>query len=151
MQCNESTVYYWMYSTKNGNLACLLVCMYMHLYTRYASMQFRCVQGNVCQLRTLAHNICTWHCTVRVPDPSSHYQFECVHVLFILATEHWLRARRTLTHSWRVSKLNSSTKGITLTDSYDYSSIHNVSTYILYTRTCVVCGVPFIIVEPFCI
>ena len=33
----------------------------------------------------------------------------------------------------------------------DYSIIHNVSTYILYTSTCVVCGVPFIIVEPFCI
>ncbi len=96
-------------------------------------MQFRCVQGNVCQLRTLAHNICTWHCTVRVPDPSSHYQFECVHVLFILATEHWLRTRRTLISSWRVPKLSSShspQKVSLLTDSYDHSSIHNVSTYI---------------------
>ncbi len=51
--------------------------------------------------------------------------------------------------SVKAQQLSLSTKGITLTDSY--SSIHNVSTYILYTRTCVVCGVPFIIVEPFCI
>ena len=42
------------------------------------------------------------------------------------------------THTFRPTML------LTLTDSYDYSSIHNVSTYILYTSTCVVCGVPIV-------
>ena len=47
--------------------------------------------------------------------------------------------------SVKAQQLSLSTKGITLTDSYEYSSIRNVSTYIF---TCDVCGVPFIIVEP---
>ena len=46
--------------------------------------------------------------------------------------------------SAKAQQLSLSTKGITLTDFYDYSSIHNVSTYILYTSTCVVCSVPIV-------
>ena len=42
-------------------------------------------------------------------------------------------------------QLSLATKGITSTDFYDYSSIDNVSTYILYTVPVhVLCGVPLI-------
>ena len=51
--------------------------------------------------------------------------------------------------SVKAQQLSLSTKGITLTDSYDYSSIHNVSMYILYTSTCVVWCPFYHIVEPF--